>query len=45
MVLMMSWVAGVFCVRAVPMVRRIPRITALTPSLLVGGSCPAILCW
>jgi hypothetical protein len=39
-----SAVAGALPSLAAPMVRRIPRRTALTPSWLVGGSWPAILC-
>jgi hypothetical protein len=36
-----SAVAGLLRSGAVPMVRRMPRSTALTPSALVGGSSPA----
>jgi hypothetical protein len=38
-----SAVAGAFPALAVPMVRRIPRRTAFTASLLVGGSWPMVL--
>ena len=40
-----SAVAGAFPTLAVPIVRRIPRSVALTPSALVGGSWPASLWW
>ena len=36
-------VAGAFPARAAPIVRRMPRSTALTSSWLVGGSWPASL--
>jgi hypothetical protein len=40
-----SAVAGALPCLAEPMVRRMPRRTAFTPSLPVGGSWPAILWW